>query len=171
MSQNVISIPALPVNLSIASVTPDMSHDIAVMTGELLEEIMATIGQRAFNFVLADADARLKKFIAAGKYHVFAAFVAEPQPVAAGFISLAENYSIYAEGAFGIIPELYVRPAYRQNGAGTALLASARDFGKQRGWTRLEVTTPPIPQFQRTLDFYEREGFTISGGRKLQTGL
>jgi len=29
----------------------------------------------------------------------------------------------------------------------------------------------PLPQFERTLGFYEREGFTVTGGRKLKTAL
>ncbi len=37
-----------------------------------------------------------------------------------------------------------------------------------RGWKRLEVTTPPLPQFDNTLAFYRREGFAITGGRKLK---
>jgi len=46
---------------------------------------------------------------------------------------------------------------------------AARAFGASKGWTRLEVTTPPLPAFERTLAFYEREGFAITGGRKLKT--
>lgn len=44
----------------------------------------------------------------------------------------------------------------------------AKDFGISRGWTRLEVTTPPLPQFDKTLAFYERQGFANTGGRKLK---
>lgn len=47
----------------------------------------------------------------------------------------------------------------------------AKYFGISRGWTRLEVTTPPLPQFDKTLAFYERQGFAISGGRKLKLTL
>jgi len=86
------------------------------------------------------------------------------------FIALYESYALYAEGAFATIPELYVRPAYRANGLGLRLV-QAKSFGASRGWTRLEVTTPPLPQFDRTLAFYEREGFAISGGRKLKIAL
>ena len=156
--------------IAVKKITPDRSLEIAVMTGELLEEIMSAINVRAFNFVLNEADARLKEFIAGGKYFVLAA---TDQELASdvGFVTMYESYSIYAEGAFGTIPELYVRPAYRQQQVGKALLDAAKLFGAQRGWKRLEVTTPPIPQFQRTLDFYEREGFAVSGGRKLQVGL
>ncbi len=65
-------------------------------------------------------------------------------------------------------PEFYVRPAHQSNGVGTTLLKEARRLGQLRGWRRLEVTTPPLPQFERTLVFYQREGFSISGGRKLK---
>ena len=36
---------------------------------------------------------------------------------------------------------------------------------------RLEVTTPPLPEFERTLSFYETNNFEISGGRKLKTDI
>jgi GNAT superfamily N-acetyltransferase len=81
------------------------------------------------------------------------------------------DHYMYAEGAFGTIPELYVRPAYRANRLGLDLVFQAKSFGASRGWTRLEVTTPPLPQFDRTLAFYEREGFSITGGRKLKVTL
>lgn len=149
---------------------PDHSLEVAVMVGELLEEIMGTIKVRAFNFVLSEASARLKEFISSDKYFVLAA-TDEERASDVGFVAMYESYSIYAEGAFGTIPELYVRPAYRQQQIGKELLDAAKLFGVQRGWKRLEVTTPPIPQFQRTLTFYEREGFAVSGGRKLQVSL
>lgn len=87
------------------------------------------------------------------------------------FIALYESYALYAEGAFGTIPELYVRPEYRTNELGLRLVSQAKAFGTSRGWTRLEVTTPPLPKFDRTLAFYEREGFAITGGRKLKISL
>jgi GNAT superfamily N-acetyltransferase len=81
---------------------------------------------------------------------------------------LCVSYALYTEGAYGTIPEFYVRPAHRSNGVGTALLSEAKRVGQAKGWRRLEVTTPPLPQFERTLAFYQREGFSISGGRKLK---
>jgi hypothetical protein len=39
------------------------------------------------------------------------------------------------------------------------------------GWKRLEVTTPPLSLFERSLSFYTREGFSITGGRKLKLAL
>jgi hypothetical protein len=44
-------------------------------------------------------------------------------------------------------------------------------FGFDPNWTRLEVTTPPLPQFDRALAFYQRGGFGISGVRKMKVDL
>ena len=139
------------------------------MVGELLNEIMGTIGMQAFNFSLEETTARLKDFIEREKYFVFVALGGDAAPV--GFIALSESHALYAEGAFGTIPELFVRPDFRSQNLGLRLVEQARAFGVSRGWTRLEVTTPPLPQFDKTLAFYEREGFAITGGRKLKVAL
>lgn len=149
--------PALPTDAPI----------IAVMVGELLQEIMQAIGEQAFNFDLPATVERLQTFIGEGHYHVFMA--QDDAGSAAGFLTLYQSYALYAEGSFGTIPELYVRPAYRSQDTGKQLLETARTFGASKGWTRLEVTTPPLPAFERTLAFYQREGFAIAGGRKLKT--
>jgi len=155
--------------LTIQRATASDAPEIAPLVGELLAEIMNAIGVQAFNFDLAETTARLADFIAREKYFVFVARDAGGGP--AGFIALYESYALYAEGAFGTIPELYVCPPYRSKDLGARLVAQAKAFGLSRGWTRLEVTTPPLPQFDRTLAFYERESFTISGGRKLKVAL
>lgn len=154
---------------TIQQVIANDAQGIAVMVGELLTEIMNAIGVQVFNFDLAETTSRLKYFLDREKYFVFVARRSNGIP--AGFITLYESYALYAEGTFGTIPELYVRPAHRANGLGSHLVSQAKSFGASRGWTRLEVTTPPLPQFDRTLAFYEREGFAISGGRKLNVSL
>lgn len=143
--------------------------ELAAMVGELLSEIMSRIGSKAFNFDLAATTSRLVDFLEREKYFAFIARTDDGS--AAGFIALSESHALYAEGAFGTIPELYVRPPYRSGAVGQRLVSEARAFGASRGWTRLEVTTPPLPQFDRALAFYEREGFSISGGRKLKASL
>ncbi|MCK9604876.1 MAG: GNAT family N-acetyltransferase [Methylomonas sp.] len=143
--------------------------EIAVMVGELLTEIMRRIDVRAFNFDLPATVARLRDFLAKQHYVVFVAY--DGLHNAVGFVALYESYALYAEGAFGTIPELYVRPAYRSRQVGFKLISRAKAFGATKGWKRLEVTTPPLPQFDRTLGFYRREGFSISGGRKLKLDL
>jgi GNAT superfamily N-acetyltransferase len=140
---------------------------IAALVGELLTEIMNVIGVPAFNFSLVETTRRLREFLDGQKYFVFVArdSVAKKE---IGFVALCESYALYAEGAFGTIPELYVRPDYRSTGVGRMLIDSAKDFGVTKKWQRLEVTTPPLPQFENTLRFYEREQFAIAGGRKLK---
>ena len=159
----------MSVDFTIRRATADDAWEVAVMVGELLAEIMNAIDLRAFNFDLDETIARLREFLNHEKYFVFVAHANNRKP--AGFVALYESYALYAEGAFGTIPELYVRPEYRGNGLGLRLASQAKSFGVSRGWTRLEVTTPPLPQFGRTLAFYEREGFSISGGRKLKVSL
>ncbi|MES2408088.1 MAG: GNAT family N-acetyltransferase [Pseudomonadota bacterium] len=142
---------------------------IAEMVGELLDEIMRTTGNRAFHFNLDETTALLKTLLEQGKYYVLVARDEEGTEV--GFATLCESFALYAEGAYGTIPELYVRPQQRSRQVGQQLIQAAKAFGQARQWKRLEVTTPQLPQFDRTLAFYEREGFSIAGGRKLKMAL
>ena len=153
-------------DIKIHRATVAEAEEIAQMVGELLTEIMNTIGVQAFNFSVDDTTARLKDFIDREKYGVFVAYDSDHRAI--GFVTLCESYALYAEGAFGTIPELYVRPEHRSKDVGLRLISAAKSFGVARGWKRLEVTTPPLPQFDKTLAFYEREGFAITGGRKLK---
>lgn len=152
----------------IRKATVQEAPQVAEMVGELLAEIMDAIGVQAFNFNLPATIRRLVDFIDQDKYFVF---VASDGAAPVGFIALHESYALYAEGAFGTIPELYVRPPYRSKQLGLQLLSQAKVFARSRNWARLEVTTPPLPQFDKTLAFYEREGFSISGGYKLKLSL
>ena len=156
-------------NITIQRATINDASEVAVMVGELLNEIMSTIGIHVFNFSLDETMSRLKDFINREKYFVFVAQSENAGSV--GFIALYESYALYAEGAFGTIPELFVRPGYRSQNVGLRLVEQAKTFSNSRGWTRLEVTTPPLPQFDKTIAFYEREGFAITGGRKLKVAL
>jgi GNAT superfamily N-acetyltransferase len=139
------------------------------MVGELLHEIMAATGSQAFHFDRQATVERLLDYIQQEKYFVFVAYAAGENPV--GFISVYESYALYAEGVFGTIAELFVHPRHRSSMVGQSLIEAAKALGAQRGWKRMEVTTPPLPEFDRTLRFYQKHGFTISGGRKLKCGL
>ncbi|WP_066342609.1 GNAT family N-acetyltransferase [Azohydromonas lata] len=153
----------------IQKATIDDTEDVALMVGELLAEIMSAINVQAFHFDLGETTVRLRDFLEQGKYFVLIA--RDGHGKAVGFIALYESHALYAEGAFGTIAELYVRPQYRSHQLGLQLVSQAKSLGASRNWTRLEVTTPPLPQFDKTLSFYERDGFSISGGRKLKISL
>ncbi len=143
---------------------------IAEMVGELLREIMASMGETLFQFDRIATESRAQGWLTNPSYAAFMArYSGERRPV--GFLTVYESYGLYADGIFGTIPEFYVRAAYRAQGVGTSLVAEVKRYAVARGWTRLEVTTPPLPQFERTMRFYTRQGFQVSGGRKLKLDL
>lgn len=83
---------------------------------------------------------------------------------AVGIMTVAESLALYAGGRIGVINELYVVPTYRSEGVGKILLDAVKELAEQRGWQRLEVTTPGA-EYEKTLHFYEREGFMPIGPR------
>lgn len=154
--------------IRIVQAGPSDASLIAGLVGELLQEIMAAIGPAAFGFSQIETEARARGWLMDGTYTVL---LARDGEATLGFLALTESRALYAEGTFGTIPELYVRPAFRSRKVGALLVGEAKRLARSRGWTRLEVTTPPLPQFERTFAFYEREGFGISGGRKMKADL
>jgi GNAT superfamily N-acetyltransferase len=156
--------------LRIEQAQADDAPVIAQMVGELLQEIMTMVGTGLFAFHQEETEARARLWIMNGKYSVLLARDGVP-PEALGFLALCESVALYAEGALGTISEFYVRKAYRSQGVGTALINETKRIGALKGWRRLEVTTPPLPEFDRTLAFYQQQGFSISGGRKLKVTL
>ena len=144
---------------------PADAHVIAAMVGELLHEIMTAVNDKVFHFDHHETEARARAWLSDGSYLVL---LARDGGACVGFLAVYQSYALYTEGVYGTIPEFYVRPSHRSRGIGTALIAESKKVGQARGWRRLEVTTPPLPQFDRTLAFYQRQGFTISGGRKLK---
>lgn len=133
---------------------------VATRVGELLHDIMAAVNDKVFRFDHADTVVRARTWITKDLYTVLLAQLnSKPDE----FLSLYESYALYIEGVHGTFPEFCVRSPHRSQGIGPALLAEAKQIGQVRGWKRLEVTTPPLPQFDRTLHFYQRNGFAISG--------
>ena len=155
-------------HIEIIKATNKDSFDLSIMTGELLQEIMDKINIKAFNFNQEETQKRAEELISKELYFVF---IAKDKNKSIGFISMYESYALYAEGAYGTIPELYIRPEYRSLNIGKLLLEKAKEFSISKNWKRLEVTTPPLPQFDRTLSFYENNSFEIAGGRKLKTDI
>ena len=145
-------------------------HELSLMVGELLTEIMETIDEKAFNYNQVETENRAHDLLSRNVYWVF--LVKDiPSAKIIGFVSLYESFALYSEGAYGTIPELYVRPKWRSQKIGKHLLEKVVSFAKEKNWRRLEVTTPPLPEFEKTLQFYQKNGFEIAGGRKLKINI
>ncbi|WP_373020966.1 N-acetyltransferase family protein [Thiomicrorhabdus sp.] len=142
--------------------------DVVELIGDLLNEIMEVMGQPFFQFERERAIEQAQKFLEEEKYFVL---VACDGNKVVGMISAYESYALYAQGAFGTIPECYVIPEYRGQSVGKRLIEAMIEFARHKNWHRLEVTTPPLPEFADSLRFYEQNGFEISGGKKLKISL
>lgn len=102
------------------------------------------------------------------KNETYKVFTAVTNNQIVGFLSLCSSYALYAGGEFGIIQEFFVSPAFRSNKVGSKLLHKANEYGRNIGWKRLEVTTPPLPQFDKSFIFYKNNGFEDSEGRRMK---
>ncbi len=140
-------------NITIARAKNSHSGEIAVLVGKLLEEIMERIGINVFHFNLEETKERLSDFIINEKNYIFIAVDTNSNKII-GFATTYQGYALYAEGAIGTMAELYICPEFRSHGIGKKLVCTIKEFGNQKGWKRIEVTTPPLPQFDSTLAFY-----------------
>lgn len=86
-----------------------------------------------------------------------------------GLLTLVEGFAIYANGAYGIIAEMYVVPAARSSGIGRRLIERAVEIGRERGWSRIDVTAPESAVWQRSVRFYESCGFKFAGPKLKKT--
>jgi len=145
----------------------DKSHseDIAKLAVCLTNEIIERTGVKHFDVDVSLAIKLSEDYVSKGLYHVMAAF---DENTIIGFGAICESHSLYAEGSFGIIQELYVLPEYRSKEVGKFLIQEIVRFAKEQKWKRLELCTPPVPEFDRTVDFYKSNGFEITGGYKMK---
>jgi len=94
----------------------------------------------------------------------FTAFVAKSDDGKdVGVLTLTETFAIYAGGCYGVIDELYVAPEFRSRHVGRMLLEQVKEYGRARGWQRIDVTAPLGNKWRRTVNFYLREGFVHTG--------
>lgn len=138
---------------------------VAEMATALTSEIIERTGVQHFNVNLPETTKLCARLIDSQSY---VALVATEAANPIGFAGLCESHALYTEGTFGIVQEFYIVPAVRSSGVGALLLKAAFGHARSKGWRRLELCTPPLPEFQRSLGFYERYGFEVTGGRKMK---
>lgn len=156
--------------LTIVSATPGDAPVVARLVMELTDEICRRTEIRHFNVDLAASTALCRRLLQQGHYRALLA-LEQPGGEAVGCATLCESHALYAGGSFGIVQEFYVSTSCRSQQVGARLMAAVVGLARQLGWLRLELCTPPQPAFDRTIDFYARNGFEITGGRKMKRPL
>jgi len=153
--------------VTIRRATPADAAEVARMVKALTDEIIGMIGEEHFD-VDAEVSAVLgREWITGEKYVAYIA-LDDTSGMVIGVATLCESRSLYAQGVFGIIQEFYVAPQWRSREVGAHLVESCVAHGRAAGWQRLELATPPLPEFARTVSFYKDNGFEPTGGRKMK---
>lgn len=154
-------------DIYIKKASPPDARLIATFTKALTDEIIDKTGAQHFNVDITATTELCRNLMEQGKYTVLLAIKAESD-IAIGFATLCESHALYAEGTFGIIQELYIQPEFRSQKVGSTLLDGITEHARSLRWKRLELCTPPLPEFARTINFYAENGFEITGGRKMK---
>jgi len=78
---------------------------------------------------------------------------------AVGFATVSLRPSVYHEGRVGILEDLHVAPARRNEGIGASLIGRLVAIARDEGWGQLEIQVdePDVDAMR----FYERHGFTM----------
>jgi GNAT superfamily N-acetyltransferase len=84
-----------------------------------------------------------------------------------GVIAASWQTAIHAPGAYALIQDLWVEPAWRSRSVGAALLAGLFELARCRHMERVEVGLPreSFVRFAATEAFYLGNGFTPNGPR------
>jgi len=141
---------------------------IANFVVKLTAEICQLTDTQHFDLNLSETTRRCQALIKDGHLSAIIGFD-NNTPVAV--VTMTETYALYAEGKIGLIQEFYVCPEFRAIGVGSILIEQVRQHGIQRDWSCIELCTPPLPEFERTLQFYQSNGLNPVGGRKMRQSL
>jgi GNAT superfamily N-acetyltransferase len=144
----------------IARAGPEHADIVADLVAALLTELSGGVRRFVATEFLSTAHARLED-----RSHFFAFIARDHADNVPGVITVTAGVAIYANGIVGTIQELYVTSASRSAAVGAALLRAVIELGQRSGWNRLEVGAPSQARWQRTIDFYKRNGFEEIGPR------
>lgn len=144
----------------IRAAVPDDSDVVATLISRLLVELYPDLSDL---YRRADLLPVTRDLLGSANVFGFVAEGADGKIVGAMMLNQCE--AIYALGRFGEISELYVDSRYRSHGLGAALIRAAVGLARARHWSMLEVGAPDVPRWQKTVDFYTRNGFLTVGPR------
>jgi len=154
--------------LEFIQATPDHAEVIGSLVVQLTQEICERTHAQHFDIDLESTVQRCEALLSAGHDAAMLGW-SDNSPVAVSTIT--EMYVLYAGGKIGVIPEFYVIPEFRSSGVGAMLIEQVRNYGRQQGWSCIELCTPQLPEFERTLSFYQHNGLIPVGGRKMRQNL
>jgi branched-chain amino acid aminotransferase len=82
-------------------------------------------------------------------------------------ITLTTQEAIHIGGTYGLIQELWVHPAHRNQNIGENLIKALEIYCLQQRISRIEVGLPTYDfhSFSSTYHFYQKSGFMDSGPR------
>jgi len=135
---------------------------------DLTNEICERTNANHFGIELETTIKRCKELLSKGHYLAILGW-SNNKPIAVATFN--EIYALYAGGKIGAIQEFYVIPEHRSTGIGKLLVNEVRTYGKNNNWSCIELCTPPLPEFERTLSFYQTNGLVPVGGRKMRQNI
>lgn len=144
------------------------AETIGALVVELTNEICELTNTQHFDIDLNSTIKRCDELIRDGHY---SAIIGLDNNIPIAVATMTETYALYAGGKIGVIQEFYVSPEFRASGVGSMLIERIKDHGKQNKWSCIELCTPPLPEFERTLNFYQNNGLVPVGGRKMRQAL
>jgi len=153
------------ININFRKATLADSEIIASFVVKLTNEISQLTNAKQFDIDLDSTSERCRELIQDGHY---AAIIGEYGGLPIAVVTLTETYALYAGGKIGVIQEFYIAPKYRASGIGSMLIEQVKEYGHQHHWSSIELCTPPLPEFERTLNFYQKNGLIPVGGRKMR---
>jgi GNAT superfamily N-acetyltransferase len=128
----------------------------------LVDRLLHELEDRPEEFAGIDRDRVLRHLERAGDR--WSAFLARtPDGRSVGVATVMETFALYAGGDYGVIDEMYVDPEHRSRGIGRLIIDAIKEHGRRRGWLRVDVTAPPDRRWERSVKFYESQGFVFTG--------
>jgi GNAT superfamily N-acetyltransferase len=154
--------------LEFTQATRDNAEIIGSLVVQLTQEICERTQAQHFTIDLQHTVQRCEELLSAGHY---AAIIGWSETIPVAVATITETYALYAGGKIGVIQEFYVIPDFRSCGVGAMLIEQVKRYGQKRQWSCIELCTPPLPEFERALNFYQHQGLVPVGGRKMRQNL
>lgn len=155
-------------NIEFIQAKPDHSVIIGNFVIDLTSEICRVTNANHFDIKPDETLSRCRELLVAGHYSAIIGYYKDCPVAVATF---TEAFALYAGGKVGTIQEFYVIPEQRSEGIGGLLIEQVREYGALNDWSNIELCAPPLPEFDRTLDFYQRNGLSPVGGRKMRCNI